>query len=156
MATIAGNSSRQIDQNVPVLEITSFGDGQQASRGPFARDTAVAEADLAPLHAGAEGPFHAVVGRLHALFFQERKEPLVVHEKGRGQIADLGVPAIYVPLGQLDNPFLDGDRSQQQLAAIDLAPTELAPQPEQPGMLRQHVTTEAFYGAAFREFQDPQ
>jgi len=33
MVAIAGNSSRQIGQNVPMLEITSFGDGQQASRG---------------------------------------------------------------------------------------------------------------------------
>ena len=94
MATIAGNSSRQIDQNVPVLEITSFGDGQQASRGLFARGTAVAEADLAPLHAGAERPFRAVVGRFHTLSLEERKEPLVVLEKGRGQIAHLAVGAI--------------------------------------------------------------
>jgi hypothetical protein len=61
-----------------------------------------------------------------------------------------------VPLGQPDNPFLDRDRSQPQLTSIDLAPAELAPQPEQSGMLRQRVTTEAFYGAAFGEFQDPQ
>jgi hypothetical protein len=49
-AAVAGNRTSQIGQNVPMLEITSFGDGQQASRGPFARSTAVAEADLAPLH----------------------------------------------------------------------------------------------------------
>ena len=94
MTAIAGNRSRQIGQNVPMLEITSFGDGQQASRGPFACGAAVAEANLAPLHAGAERPFRAVVGRFHTLSLEERKEPLVVLEKGRGQIAHLAVGAI--------------------------------------------------------------
>jgi hypothetical protein len=61
MAAVAGNRSSQIGQNAPTLEITSFGDGQQASRGPFARSTAVAEADLAPLHSQLTPRFRRIL-----------------------------------------------------------------------------------------------
>src|ERR1700704_3519202 len=52
---------------------------------------AVAEGNLAPLHASAERPFRAVIGRLNAFFFQEGKQPLVVHEQCRGQILNFAV-----------------------------------------------------------------
>src|SRR5260370_33084724 len=97
-AAVRGNGSRKIGQRVQLLEVTSFGDGQQASRGQLAGDAAVAKADLAPLHTGSERPFAAVVGRLHTVFVQEQKEPLVVLEKGRCQIAKLAALAYYILL----------------------------------------------------------
>ncbi len=130
MAAMADNGGREIGQDVAPLAITSFRDRQQTSRGQLALGAAVAEADFAPLDAGAERPFSAVVGRFNAFLFQEREQPLIVLEKGGGQIADLAVRAIQVPLGQFDNPFFDWDRSQDQLASIDLAPSKLVPEAE--------------------------
>jgi hypothetical protein len=129
-AAVAGNRRSEIGESVHSLEITSLGDSQQASSGQLTRGTAVAEANLAPLHTRAKGPFRRVVGRLNAFFFQKYKEPLIVLEQGGGQIADLAVLAIQVPLSQLDNPLLNGERSLDESASIDLTTTELVPQSE--------------------------
>ena len=64
---MAGNGGRQIGQNVEALEVAGFSDGQQTRGGEFAIGATVAETDLAPLHAGAEGAFHAVVGGLYSI-----------------------------------------------------------------------------------------
>ena len=68
-AAMAGNCCGEIGQNVQALQVAGFGNSQQASRGELALGAAVAEADLTPLYPRAEGPFHAVVGRLHPFFF---------------------------------------------------------------------------------------
>jgi hypothetical protein len=110
-AAVGGNRCGEIGQNVETLKIAGFGDGQQSRCGQFALGAAVAEADLAPLHPGAQGSFHAVVGGLYALVFQESKEPVVMLEKRRGEIADLAVRAVQMPLRQRGNPFLNRDGS---------------------------------------------
>ena len=130
MGAMADNRCGEIGQNIEALKVTGFGDGQQARCGQFAIDAAIAEADLAPLHAGAKGTFHAVVGGLYALVFQESEEPVVMLEKSHGQIADLAVRAVQMSLRQRENPFLNRDRSEQQLAAIHLAAAEFVPEPE--------------------------
>ena len=106
---MADNRCGEIGQNVEALKVAGFGDGQQARCGQFAIGAAIAEADLAPLHTGAEGTFNAVVGGLYALVFQESIEPVVVLEKSRGEIADLAVRAVQMPLRQRENPFLNRD-----------------------------------------------
>lgn len=136
--------------------MTGLGDGQQAGRGQFAVGAAVAEADLAPLHPRAQRPLRAVIGRLDTVVFEEREEPFVMHEQSGGEIADLAVGAVEMALGQIENPFLDGERAQQQLRAVDLAAAELVPEPEEPGMLGQGVAAELLHGAAFGELDDPQ
>jgi hypothetical protein len=35
-----------------------------------------------------------------------------------------------MPLGQSEDPFLHGDRTQQQLASINLTAAKLVPEPE--------------------------
>jgi len=53
------------------LELTGFGNGQQASRGQLAGSTAIPEADFSPLHTGAQGSFGTVVGGLHPFLFEK-------------------------------------------------------------------------------------
>src|SRR5215831_395169 len=103
MAAMTGNGCREIGQNVQSLKVAGFADGEQARRGQFALGAAVAEADLAPLHTGAQG-----AGRLDALVLQEDEEPVVMLEKSRGQIANLAVRALQVLLRQRVNPFSNG------------------------------------------------
>jgi hypothetical protein len=78
-----------------VLKVAGLGDGQQAKGGQFAIGAAVTETDLAPLHAGAEGTFNAVIGGLYAVVFQESKEPVVMLEQSRGEIADLARKSVF-------------------------------------------------------------
>ena len=73
MTAVAAHCVSEVAQYVTVLAPASLGDSQQARRGDFAVVAAVAEADLAPLHSGAQDAFRHVVGRLHAIFFQERE-----------------------------------------------------------------------------------
>ena len=124
------NGHREIGQNIEALKITGFGDGQQTSRGQLAGGAAIAEADFPPLHARAERSFGAVVGGLDAVLFEKSKQPLVVLVQCRGEIADLAVGRVQMPLGQSENPLLDGDRTQQKLASIDLAAAKLVPEAE--------------------------
>ena len=156
MAAIAGNGCREIGQSVQSLKVAGFADGQQARRGQFALGAAVAEADLAPLHTGAQGALDAVVGRLDALVLQEDEEPVVMLEKSRGQIANLAVRALQVLLRQRVNPFSNGDRSLQQLAAIDLATAEFVPQSEESGVLGQGIAAESLHRARLGELHDSQ
>jgi len=73
------------------------------------------------MHPRAQRTLRAVIGRLDTLVFEERKQPLVVHEQRGGEIADLAVAAAQMPPGQGENSFLDGERPQQQLGPVDLA-----------------------------------
>ena len=148
---MAPNCGREIDQNIEALKITGFGDSQQAGRGQLAVGATVAEADFAPLHPRSERPFGAVVGGLDSFVFEESEQSLIMLEQSRGEIADLAVGTVQMALGQGENPFLDGDRTQQQLASINLAAAKLVPQPEQSGMLGQRVTAESLHGAALGE-----
>jgi hypothetical protein len=66
-------------------------------------------------------------------------------EQSRGEIVDLAMRAIQVLLRQRENPFLNGKRAEQEFAAIDLAAAELAPQPEESGILRQCIAAESLY-----------
>src|SRR5260370_42710912 len=70
MAAVGGNRGWEIGQGIQFSEITSFGNGQEASGGQVAGGAAVAEANLAPLHPRAEPPFRAVIGRLDTFLFQ--------------------------------------------------------------------------------------
>src|SRR5580693_4375898 len=124
------NSGSEISQDVEALKVTSFSDGQQACRGQFATGAAIAETDFAPLDARTERSFGAIVGGLDTFEFQESEQPPVVLEKSRSEIADLPVGTVQMPLGQSENPFLDRDRAQQQLAPINLAAAKLVPEPE--------------------------
>src|SRR5260370_283833 len=124
------NGGREISQDVEALNLTSLSDGQQACRGQFAVGAAIAEADFAPLHTRTERSFGAIVGRLDTFEFQESEQPPVVLEKSCGKIADVTVGAVQMPLGQGENPFLDWDRTQRQLAPINLAAAKFVPQPE--------------------------
>src|SRR5215831_7075568 len=155
MAAMTGNGCREIGQNVQSLKVAGFADGQQARRGQFALGAAVAEADLAPLHTGAQGALDAVVGRLDALVLQEDEEPVVMLEKSRGQIANLAVRALPVLLRQRVNPFSNGDRSLQQLAAIDLATAEFVPQSEESGVLGQGIAAESLHRATLGQLYHP-
>ena len=130
MAAVADDRSGEIGQNVEALKVAGFADGQQARGGQFATGATVAETDLAPLYASAEGAFHAVVGGLDALMFQESEESVVMLEESRGEIADLAVRAIQMPFRQGENSFLNRDGSEQELASIDLAAAEFVPQSE--------------------------
>src|SRR5258708_36033043 len=67
MAAVVGNRGCETGPGIQFSEITSFGNGQQASGLQLAGGAAVAEANLAPLHPGAERPFRALVGRLDTL-----------------------------------------------------------------------------------------
>src|SRR5438105_15785413 len=116
---MAGNGGRQIGQNVEALEVAGFSDGQQTRGGEFAIGATVAETDLAPLHAGAEGAFHAVVGGLDTFVFQEREESVAMLEQSRGEITDFTVGAVQVPLRQGESPFLTGNQSVQSFALLD-------------------------------------
>src|SRR5215472_15599654 len=81
------------------------------------------------------------------LLLQEDEEPVVMLEKSRGQIANLAVRALQVLLRQRVNPFSNGDRSLQQLAAIDLAAAEFVPQSEESGVLGQGIAAESLHCA---------
>ena len=130
MAAMTSNRGREIGQNIQALQITGFGDGQQAGRGYLALGAAVAKADFASLHACAERSFGAVVSGLHALVIEKSKQSLVVLEQSRGKIADLAVGAAQMPLGQGENPLFDRDRTEHQLVSINLAAAKLVPEPE--------------------------
>jgi hypothetical protein len=149
------NSGGDIGQDVEALQITGFGDSQQASGGQLAGGAAVAEADFAPLHTRAEGSLGAVVGGLNAFVFKECKEPLVVLEKSRREIADFAVGTVQMALGQGDHPLLDGDRTQQQLASVNLATAKLVPESKQSGMLGQRVAAESLHRARLGELRNP-
>ncbi len=153
---MARDCGREISQDVEVLQVAGSGDRQQARRGQLPVGAAVAKADLTPLHPRAQRTLRAVIGRLDPLVFEEREQPLVVYEQGGGEIADFAVGAVQMPLSQGENPFLDGERAQQQLGPVDLAAAELVPEPEEPGMLGQGVAAEPLHGTAFGELGDPQ
>ena len=104
MAAMAHNRGGKIGQNVEALESTAFGDRQQTSRGQLALSATVVEADFAPLHAGAQRSFSAVVGGLNALLIEESEQPLIVLKQSRGEVADLTVGTVQMPLGQRKNP----------------------------------------------------
>src|ERR1017187_3511449 len=127
---MTGNRGGEVGQDVEALQLTGFGNSQQTSRGQLASGAAVAKGDFAPLHARAQRSFGAVVGGFNAFVFEESKQPVVMLEKSRGEIADLAVGTVQMPLGQREDPFLDRDRTQQQLASIDLAAAKLVPEPE--------------------------
>jgi hypothetical protein len=76
------------------LELTGFGNGQQASRGQLAGSTAIPEADFSPLHTGAQGPFGTVVGGLDTFLFQKREQPLIMLEQSPSEIPDLAMGTI--------------------------------------------------------------
>jgi hypothetical protein len=61
-----------------------------------------------------------------------------------------------MPLGQGENPLLDPDRTQQQLAAINPTAAKFVPEPEEPGMLSQRVAAETLHGAVLGELHNPQ
>src|SRR5438128_1765379 len=106
---MADNRCGEIGENVEALQVAGFRDSQQARCRQFAIGAAIAETDLAPLHAGTEGTFHAVVGGLYTFVFQESIEPVVVLEKSRGEIEDFAVRAVQMPLRQCENLFLNWD-----------------------------------------------
>src|SRR5580693_6608657 len=118
MAAMTSDRGREIGQNIQALQITGFGDGQQAGRGYLAIGAAVAKADFAPLHACAERSFGAVVSGLHALVIEKSKQSLVVLGQSRGKVADPSVGAAQMPLSQDENPLFDRDRTDRQLASI--------------------------------------
>jgi hypothetical protein len=60
------------------LELTGFGNGQQASRGQLAGSTAIPKADFSPLHTGAQGSFGTVVGGLDTFLFEKSEQPLIM------------------------------------------------------------------------------
>src|SRR5207302_4718424 len=130
-------------QNVEALEVAGFGDGQQAGCGDFTGCAAIPETDLAPLHAGAKRSFGAVVGGFDALVFHKAEQPLGVLEESRGEIPNLAVATVQVPLGEDEDAFLDGDGTQQQLSPVDPATAKLVPQPEQFGVFRQRVAAKS-------------
>jgi hypothetical protein len=127
MAAVTGNRGGEVCQDIEALKVTGFSDGQQASRGQLPLGAAVTEADFAPLHTGAERSFGTIIGGLDAFLFQEGKQALVAFEKSDGQIANLAMRAVQVPFGQFEDPFLKGERSQQQLTPIDLTATKFVP-----------------------------
>src|ERR1700720_3304674 len=127
---MGGNRGGEIGQSIDTLTVTGFGDRQQTSRSQLPLDAAVAETDFPPLHRGTECPFGAVVGGLNAFLFEEGKQPLVVFEKSGGEIADLAVGTVQMPFGQSENPLLNADRTEPQLASINEAAAKLVPEAE--------------------------
>jgi hypothetical protein len=151
-----GNRGGQPRQDIKALQLAGLSDGQQTSRSEFAVGAAVAKADFAPLHAGAEHAFDAVVGRLHAVPFEKSEQSLVMLEKSCGQVAHFPVTALQMPLGQCDDASLDRNGSQDQLAPVNVTAAKLVPETEQSGMLGEGVAAETLHRAACGELEHSQ
>src|ERR1700751_4722129 len=121
--------SGEISQYVERLQSTGSGDGQQTSRGQLAGGTAISKTNLSPLHARAQSPLGAIVGRLDPFLFEKRKQPLVVLEQSGGEIPNLRVSAGQMALRQVGNALLHGNRTEHELLTTDLAATKLMPEP---------------------------
>ncbi len=70
-SAMTGNGGGQIGQDVEALEVAGLGDGQQTGGGEFAVSAAIPKTDFAPLHAGTQRSFRAVVGGLDTFVFEE-------------------------------------------------------------------------------------
>ena len=63
---------------------------------------------------------------------------------------------VQMAFAQSKEPFLERNRAQLKLAAINFSVTELVPEPEQFGMLSQRIAAESLHFAVLDEFQNPQ
>ena len=86
----------------------------------------------------------------------------VVHEERIGQVTNLAVPGIEMPLAQRREPFLDRQYLRDQLrprkgraAGVRIA-TEAMPQPKQPTVERERFTAEPFRSRRVGEVEGAQ
>jgi len=61
-----------------------------------------------------------------------------------------------MPLRQRGKPFLNRERSFEQLVSIDLSAAEFVPEPEESGMLGQPIAAESLHRARLGELHDSQ
>ena len=94
-----------------MLKFACLRNGEQTGQGDFSLGAAVTVRDFANEHEQAQGSLADVVGGLHALVFEEGKEPVIMLEKSPGEIADIAVSAVQMPFRQRENLFLNGDGS---------------------------------------------
>lgn len=95
---MGGDRGGQIDERVELLELTGAGDCQQPFDGTLALVAPSAEHDFLPLNGRPEGSLGGVVGGRDAVLVHEGEEVQVVHEERVGQVADVVVGGIEIPL----------------------------------------------------------
>lgn len=87
------------------MQLTGTRHCEQPGDGHLALLAAGAEHDLPPLDRGSERPLGRIVGRRDTFLVHEGEEMLVVHEERQGQVADVRVGRIEMPLPEGKQPF---------------------------------------------------
>ena len=95
-----GDCGGQIFKRVAPMHAASLRNGEEAGGGQFAIRAAIAETDLAPLHARSQSPLRAVVGGLHARMFEKGEQPLGMFKQSPRKVLDLSVRTVQVILSQ--------------------------------------------------------
>ena len=116
---MAGYRTGQILKRADLVQPAGLRDGEQASGGVLACHTAVAEADFSPLHAGSQGTFGTVVGRLDAGVLQKRKQSAGMFKQRPRQILDLTVGTVQMGFRQNKQTPLHSNRPLHQFRAVD-------------------------------------
>ena len=107
---VAGDCLGQIRQGTTLLKATGLGNGEQSGGNQFPCGGAIAEGRFAPLDAGAERAFSAVIGRLDASVFEEGKEPFGMFKQCPRQVLHLPVRTIEMSFRQRKQTPLEPNR----------------------------------------------
>src|ERR1035437_1989773 len=109
---MAVNRSQYIAEKRPLLQLAGLRHGEQTGQGDFALGAAVAVRDLANEHEQAHGSFPDLVGWLHSLVFDERKQLVPMHVERARQIAHFAVVTVQVLRRQT------ADRSEEHTSEL--------------------------------------
>src|SRR5450759_3403584 len=93
---MAVNRTQYIAEKRSLLQLAGLRHGEQTCQGDFALGAAVAIRDLANEHEQAHGALADIVGWLHSLVFDERKQLVPMQVECACQIAHLAVVAVQV------------------------------------------------------------
>src|SRR5450759_5139635 len=107
---MAVNRTQYIAEKRSLLQLAGLRHGEQTCQGDFALGAAVAIRDLANEHEQAHGALADIVGWLHSLVFDERKQLVPMHVECARQIAHVAVVTVQVLLRQTADPLLNRGR----------------------------------------------
>ena len=105
------------------MQAAGLGNGEQAGGSMLSSRATITEADLAPLYAGSQGTFGAVIGGLDASVLQKGEQPLGMFKQRPCQVLDLAIRAVQMGLSQNKQTPLEANRSPQPKRGCFKIPT---------------------------------
>src|SRR5882724_9634872 len=97
---MAGDRAGQILKRAALMQAAGLGNGEQAGGSMLSSRATITEADLAPLYAGSQGTFGAVIGGLDASMLQKGEQLLGMFKQRPCQVLDLAIRAVQMGLSR--------------------------------------------------------